>query len=372
MKKLLFITGTRPEAIKVSPVLLHFRKMGGFSLIHCHTNQHHELATRVFEFFGLAPDIFLNWPAVDRSLATSFAGLVNKLEQVMEELKPDAVMVQGDTSSACAGAMSGFYHQVPVFHIEAGLRTGNIYEPFPEEMHRKLISALATLHFSPTRSATDHLRAENIAQSAIYETGNTGIDALLAAVEIVKHREPEEYTVLKSRFNLEASDPVLLITVHRRENIPQLDIVLEAIEKIAGAGLAKCLVSVHPNPNVRAPVTQKLAESQGVYLIDPPNYGAFVALMQRVDLILTDSGGIQEEAPYLGTPVLVLRNFTERTEGIEQRAARLVEINAEEIVGSVEGALRSDHSVAQANLYGDGSASGRIYDACRQYFSIPD
>jgi UDP-N-acetylglucosamine 2-epimerase (non-hydrolysing) len=350
----LFVGGTRPEAVKLSPVILAMRARGRRAVLVA-TGQHRLLFHQTLAEFGLAADVDLDVAA--GTPGALLARLVPLLGEVMAEAKPVAVVVQGDTTSALAGALAGGYAQVPVVHVEAGLRTGRT-DPFPEEMHRKLIGQVAALHLAPTAAAARALAAEGVAAADVVMTGNSGIDALLWMASRVQGQ-----AVPPVLGRVDWRRPVVLATVHRRESHgrPLLEI-LAALEALAEE--AEILLPVHPHPAVAGPVRARLAGVGGVHLLPPLDYADFVWLMGRASCAVTDSGGVQEEAPALGLPVLVLRRETERREGLVSGHARLVGTDCGAIVAAVREVLLGRMRLAEPALpYGQGDAAGLMADA---------
>ena len=358
----LFVGGTRPEAVKLSPVIFAMRARGRRAVLVA-TGQHPLLFHQTLADFGLVADIDLSMGGGEGGPAGLLARLLPALAGVIDRAGPVAVVVQGDTTSALAGALAGAYAAVPVVHVEAGLRTGRS-DPFPEEMHRKLIGQVAALHMAPTVAAVRALAAEGVAAADVVMTGNSGIDALLWMVARLA-REPGLMADLQARFaGIDFGRPVVLATVHRRENHgAPLDHVLRALEVLAGE--AEIVMPVHPHPAVTGPVWARLGACAGVHLLPPLDYPAFVWLMGRATLALTDSGGVQEEAPALGLPVLVLRRSTERPEGVASGNARMVGTDCGAILAAVR-ALMGGGLAAMAEPalpYGMGDAGVRMADA---------
>jgi UDP-N-acetylglucosamine 2-epimerase (non-hydrolysing) len=347
--KLLVVVGTRPEAIKMAPVIGRLRAEAGARVTVCATAQHREMLDQVFSLFGISPDIDLDLMRPDQTPNALAARVLSGLDEVLARETPDWLLVQGDTTTAMAASLAAFHRRVRVGHVEAGLRTGDFLHPFPEEMNRRVVDLVSEANFVPTRRAVRALEAEEVPAERIYLTGNTVVDAL---------RE------IASREGDVAEEDLVLITAHRRESFGEpLRRVVRAIGRLAGRFPATRFVHVvHPNPNVRNVVYEN-AKLPNVTLVEPLDYVALVRLMRRARLILTDSGGIQEEAPTFGKPVLVLREKTERPEGVEAGLARLVGTDEERIVGEA-GALLTDGAARRrmsgANPYGDGRASERI------------
>lgn len=361
-RRVLFIFGTRPEAIKLSPVVLHMRgRPEEFDARVCVTAQHRQMLDQVLEAFRIRPDYDLDLMRPNQSLAQSTGRMVAALEPVIGGERPDMVVVQGDTATTFCGALAAFYARVPVGHVEAGLRTGDLGQPFPEELNRVLTSRIASLHFAPTEGAAANLRAEGIAESGIVVTGNTGIDAVLYVKARLEAGELAGFEGVQTR----AGRKLIVVTAHRRESFGAgFERICEVLRRLAGRGDVEILYPVHPNPNVRGPVEDRLGGVAGIRLIEPLDYVPFVDLMRRCYLLITDSGGIQEEAPSLGKPVLVLREKTERPEAVAAGTVKLVGTDVEKILREAEALLDDGErygSMARThNPYGDGAASGRI------------
>ncbi len=374
-KTLLIMLGTRPEAIKLAPLVLAGRKRPGFNVVLCNTGQHRQMSDQVLGLFGLQADFDLDIMRPDQTLTSVTVDILTRLPGCLEKCRPDWVIVQGDTTTTFASALAAFYQKISVAHVEAGLRTGNIYAPWPEEMNRRLVSELASLHFPPTELAAQNLRAEGVDESRLLVTGNTGIDALkwlvarLAEDECLRERAIK--SLHESGVKIASADPAkpyVLITCHRRESFgPGLEAICSAIARLARAFPDHDFIyPVHPNPRVKEPVLALLGSGfANVQLVQPLEYLPFVHLMSGATLILTDSGGIQEEAPSLGKRVVVLRDETERTEGLETGLIRLAGTDAEKIIAYAEDALlgRWEEMGSGCDIYGDGQASNRILDA---------
>jgi len=363
MKKILFIFGTRPEAIKLAPLILEFKKQKKFITKVCITSQHREMLEQVINFFQLPVDYDLSIMEHNQSLFKISSKIVQSIEPVFEEFQPDLIFVQGDASSAFLSALAGFYKKIKIVHIEAGLRSYNKYSPFPEEINRVLISHIADYHFAPTKKAKENLLKEGIKEN-IWVVGNTVIDALFLALKIVKNSEVQYKNFFKF---LDFNKKIVLVTGHRRESFgePFRQICLalkELAEKFKDE--IEIVYPVHLNPNVRRPVFEILYGQKNIHLIEPLSYPYLVWLLEKSYFVLTDSGGIQEEAPSLGKPVLVMREVTERIEGIKAGTAKLVGVKKESIVkNSVK--LLTDKNLYQKmskkkNPYGDGKSSQRI------------
>lgn len=362
MKKALFIFGTRPEAIKMAPVIRCFRNSGAIEPIVAVTGQHREMLHQVLEFFDIVPDFDLALMTEAQSLCQLTSRAVAGLEEIIREVKPDIVLVQGDTTSVFAGAYVAFLNRVPVAHIEAGLRTGNRHEPFPEEINRQLAGVLADLHLCPTTMARDNLMAEG-KHDGIHVVGNTVIDALLEGLRILGDDWEPLIPELK---NMTCPAGSVLITIHRRESFGEpLQGILNALARLAEAHREMSFVfPVHPNPNIRKPVFERLGKIANLALIEPLDYPHFIWAMSKARLILTDSGGVQEEAPTLGIPVLVVRNVTERQEGVEAGVATLVGTSESRIFETGSAALAGAPKHKLANPYGDGTSSEQILAVC--------
>jgi UDP-N-acetylglucosamine 2-epimerase (non-hydrolysing) len=358
MKRLLTIFGTRPEAIKLAPVILEARKHGDrFESLVCVTAQHREMLDQVLEWFQIKPQYDLNLMQPDQGLADFAGRALAAVSGLLKEVRPDAVIVQGDTTTVMMAALSAFYQRIPVGHVEAGLRTRDRYNPFPEEINRRMAGILAAIHFAPTARAAEALRAEQVPTESIFITGNTVVDALLMTV--------------KRPVNLEVDlgpdgRRLILVTAHRRESFgaPFESLCLALRDLAERRTDVEIVYPVHLNPNVREPVRRILDGHPRVHLLDPLRYEQFVHLMARAHLILTDSGGIQEEAPVLGKPTLVMRETTERPEAVEAGTALLVGTDRKRIVAEAERLLENEadyRAMAQAGSpFGDGHAAERI------------
>lgn len=367
--KVLTVFGTRPEAIKMAPLALQLAADERFEAKVCVTAQHREMLDQVLELFELKPEYDLNIMKPGQDLNDVTCGILQGLKPVLEEFKPDIVLVHGDTATTFATTLACYYQQIPVGHVEAGLRTGNLYSPWPEEGNRKLTGALAAVHFAPTTTSQQNLLNEGIKPETIYVTGNTVIDALLDVVEKLK-TNPKLAAEQAARFPmLDTSKKLILVTGHRRESFGDgFERICQALAETAKAHPeTQILYPMHLNPNVREPVNRLLADVANVHLIEPQDYLPFVYLMNQAHIILTDSGGIQEEAPSLGKPVLVMRDTTERPEAVEAETVKLVGTNVEDITQALN-TLLTDEQAYNAmsyahNPYGDGKACQRIRDA---------
>lgn len=365
MPRVLLVFGTRPEAIKMAPLVRVLSEHPKFEVVTCATAQHREMLDQVLDWFSIKPDYDLNLMQPNQALATLTARALEGITEVIEQVAPDVVLTQGDTTTAMATAMAAFYLRVPVGHVEAGLRTRNIYNPFPEEVNRHLISVMATYNFAPTETARQALLQEGVDPASIYVTGNTVIDALQWTVA-----QPHE---LRLNIPLDRSgERLILVTAHRRESFgPDFEAICRALYQIATRNPeVRLIYPVHLNPNVQEPVYRILSGVERIHLIDPLPYPDFAHLMNRATLILTDSGGIQEEAPALGKPVLVMRATTERPEAIAAGTARLVGTDTATIVAATEELLHNPAAYAAmanaASPFGDGHAAERIADILAQ------
>lgn len=365
-KNILFIFGTRPEAIKLAPIIKHMSaRPDDFNVKVCSTGQHREMLDQVLNFFEIVPDYELNVMKPGQSLFEVTANILTKLQDVIVDSKADTIVVQGDTTTAFVGALGGFYCQVKVAHVEAGLRTGDMYSPFPEEANRVLISKLAEYHFPPTELSERALLKEGVPTEKISMTGNTVTDAILLAKDKVRAAESEES--FKQKFaDVDFNKRVILTTAHRRESFGEGMInICQALQEIAKRTDVEIVFPVHLNPNVQQVVREYLSDLPNVHLYEPFDYPDMVWIMDNADIVLTDSGGIQEEAPTLGKPVLVMREVTERPEGVDAGTAALVGTNKEIIVSSVISLLDNtdgvyDRMAKAVNPYGDGHCSERI------------
>ncbi len=363
MKKISIIFGTRPEAIKLIPVILELKKNKNFEINICVTAQHREMLDQVLEIFNIKPDTDLDLMQPNQTLSTLTSRIINAVDNYFSEYKPDIVLVQGDTTTVFAVSLVAFYHKVKVGHVEAGLRTGKKYSPFPEEINRVLTSRIADIHFAPTEISKNNLLKEGINSEKIFITGNTVIDALFLAKEKVLELKPKVNGLQK---NLEEISPYILITGHRRENFGEGFInICSAISELAlKYENYNFIYPVHLNPNVQDPVNKLLANKKNIFLIKPQTYLPFISLMMNSKIILTDSGGVQEEAPSLGKPVLVMRENTERPEAVTAGTVKLVGTDKQKIINEVSKLLDNNleyKKMANAiNPYGDGLASKRI------------
>ena len=365
----LVVLGTRPEAIKLCPVIEALRERPEVDVTVCSTGQHREMLDQVLSYFGIRPDIELSLMRPGQTLAGVTAAAIERLDAVLREATYDAIVVQGDTTTVMAAAMVAFYHRRPIVHVEAGLRTGDLMAPWPEEFNRRVAGIVTTLHCTPTEAAAAALRAEGVAEDDIRVTGNTVIDALARAVATERDRQGHWHSAYPM---VRPGSPLVLITGHRRENFGGgLQSICAAIAACAREHPdASFVYPVHLNPNVREPVHEFLGRSKNVHLVEPADYRAFVWLMDRADVVVTDSGGVQEEAPSLGAEILVTREKTERPEAIDAGLAKLVGTDETKIRDQLDQALqrsktrgpKPSDAPLRANPYGDGKAAARIVD----------
>lgn len=367
--KVLSVFGTRPEAIKMAPLALALQADSRFESRICVTGQHREMLDQVLALFKLSPDFDLGVMRPGQDLTDVTVAILAGLKSVFLNYKPDVVLVHGDTSTTLAASLAAYYQKIPVAHIEAGLRTGNIYLPWPEEGNRKLVAALASMHFSPTDAARQNLLSEGVSCANIVVTGNTVIDGLLKVVAALSNDSSLKQQLNKQFSFLDSQRRIILVTGHRRESFGRgFENICQALYEVADIFPDVDIVyPVHLNPNVREPVNRLLAGIDNIHLIEPLDYLPFVYLMSRSYLILTDSGGIQEEAPSLGKPVLVMRDVTERPEAVAAGTVRLVGADTSAIVSNLR-ALLTDQAAYQSmayahNPYGDGEACARIIDS---------
>jgi UDP-N-acetylglucosamine 2-epimerase len=363
--RILSVFGTRPEAIKMAPLILALADAEGITSRICVTGQHREMLDDVMSAFSLTPDYDLDIMSPNQTMADVFSSVMRGLDSILLHFKPEFVLVQGDTASSTAAALTAFFRSIKVGHVEAGLRTGDLASPWPEEANRRLTAVVAARHYAPTPRARDALLNEGHSAETIVVSGNTVIDALLCMAKAVSRRGRLKGE-LDARFSwLDPTKRLILVTGHRRESFGAgFARICEALGAIARRGDVQIVYPVHLNPNVRAPVSERLAGLRNIALIEPQSYPHFVYLMTRAHIILTDSGGVQEEAPALRKPVLVMRDTSERMEAIEAGVARLVTTDPDVIVAAVDELLDRDHVYAAmsagASPFGDGRASQRI------------
>jgi UDP-N-acetylglucosamine 2-epimerase (non-hydrolysing) len=385
MKKILSVFGTRPEAIKMASVIKELKKQPEkFKSLVCVTAQHRQMLDQVLDLFEIRPNYDLDIMKPGQSLTDVTCNVLQGLIPVLEDFQPDVVLVQGDTTTTMAASLAAYYQKITVAHVEAGLRTGNIYSPWPEEINRRVVGVVTDLHFAPTETARNNLLKEGVSPDTIFVTGNTVIDALLMTLEKIRSKklEPkiigdliESFPCLSKVFNngwqQEKNSRLIYVTGHRRENFGQgFENICQALKEIAANHPdVQIVYPVHLNPQVQEPVRRILSECANIHLIDPLDYLSFVYLMHRSYIIITDSGGVQEEAPSLGKPVIVMRDTTERPEAVDAGTVKLVGTDYDAIVDNVSSLLENNDAykiMAQAvNPYGDGKACGRIIEALK-------
>lgn len=367
MRKALVVFGTRPEAIKMAPVVMQMKAHFGGEVRVCVTAQHRQMLDQVLNLFGIVPEYDLNLMKPGQDMTDVTANVLTALRGVLEGFSPDVVLVHGDTTTAFAASLAAYYKKIPVAHVEAGLRTGDRYSPWPEEMNRKMTGAIATFHFAPTASSRDNLLRESVKADSIFVTGNTVIDALLDVVKKIDSDQGLKSGLEQQFAFLNPQKRTILITGHRRENFGKgFENICDALAKLASREVAELVYPVHLNPNVQQPVRRLLGGIHNVHLIAPLDYLPFVYLMNRSYLIITDSGGIQEEAPSLGKPVLVIRDTTERPEAVEAGTVKLVGTDAgkiyQETCELLDDSAAYQRMAFAHNPYGDGNAAKRIVD----------
>jgi len=366
--KVMLVFGTRPEAIKMCPLVLEMQKDPRVEPVVCVTGQHREMLDQVLEIFDIKPDYDLSIMKHGQDLTDVTVSILSGLRDVISEVKPDSIFVHGDTATTFATTLAAYYQKVPVGHVEAGLRTGDLYSPWPEEGNRKLTGAIAKYHFAPTDWSQKNLLNEGVAQADIKVTGNTVIDALLWVAKKIDSDDDLHAKIEAQLPKLNPQKRMVLVTGHRRENFGQsFDNICHSIRELAERGDVEVVYPVHLNPNVREPVDRILSGVDNVHLIEPLDYLPFVALMKKASIILTDSGGIQEEAPSLGKPVLVMRDTTERPEAVTAGTVKLVGTNQDVIVTEVTRLLDDKEAYLEMsyahNPYGDGHACKHIIDS---------
>lgn len=376
--RILFIFGTRPEAIKMAPLVVKMNQNAHITSAVCVTGQHREMLDQVLDLFKIAPDYDLDVMKRNQSLSEVTSNILSNLSQVILEFRPDLVLVHGDTTSTFTAALSSFYHQIPVGHVEAGLRTGNIHSPWPEEANRKLVSTLTEMHFAPTKQAMENLLRENIDKENILITGNTVIDALFMIKNTIE-MDSKLSDGLSQKFPfIEDNKRIVLVTGHRRENLGKgFENICESLKLLAERNQdVNFVYPVHLNPKVRGPVMNLLSGIKNVYLLEPQGYLEFVYLMVNSDIILTDSGGIQEEAPSLGKPVVVMRDTTERPEAVSAGTVVLVGTDKNKIVNTIDNLLNNKERYIQMSMahnpYGDGTASDKIIQHIMEKLGVKD
>lgn len=366
--KVLSVFGTRPEAIKMAPIIEHLKLSPNIECKVCVTAQHRTMLDQVLSLFDIIPDYDLDLMKPGQSLSDITANVLLDLNHVLLNVQPDIVLVHGDTTTTFAASLAAFYAKIPIGHIEAGLRTGNRYSPWPEEINRHLTSSLSNIHFAPTQQARNNLLAENIPDKLIYVTGNTVIDALFKTVERINTNKFLNQSLAEQFSYIDKSKHLILVTGHRRENFGKpFENICHALKQLSDRRDLQIVYPVHLNPNVQEPVNRILSGIDNIHLIQPLEYLPFVYLMMQAYFVITDSGGIQEEAPSLGKPVLVMRDTTERSEAIEAGTVKLVGTDPASIVS--ESSLLLDDKIAYSSMslalnpFGDGNASQRIVQA---------
>ena len=370
--RIMIVFGTRPEAIKMAPIVAVIRRDLSIDLRVCVTGQHRQMLDQVLALFKIVPDYDLSLMRPGQTLTELTQNVLSGMEHVFQEWRPDLLLVHGDTTTTFGASLAAYYQRIPVGHVEAGLRTGDIYSPWPEEINRCMVSTIAALHFAPTKSSRDNLLRENVQSSKIFVTGNTVIDSLLdisAKIEGNADLQAE----LEARFSfLDSRRKLILVTGHRRENFGTgFESICHGLAELANRSDVQIVYPVHLNPNVQEPVLRILGEAKNIHLIAPQDYLPFVYLMKRSMIILTDSGGIQEEAPSLGKPVLVMRENTERPEAVEAGTVKLVGTNSRKLVSSTTTLLDNpsiyQQMTANVNPYGDGHSAEQIVNILRTH-----
>lgn len=370
MLKILTVFGTRPEAIKMAPLVKALENCPDIESKVCVTGQHREMLDQVLNLFDIKPDFDLDIMKQGQDLTDVTCAVLTGMREVLSNYKPDRILVHGDTTTTFGASLSAYYQQIPVGHVEAGLRTGNIYSPWPEEINRKLTGAITDLHFAPTGGSKQNLEKEGVSSRSIHVTGNTVIDSLLLIIKKLE-QDADFSQELNNKFNfLDSKKRIILVTGHRRESFGDgFDEICCALNEISNMDNVQVVYPVHLNPNVREPVNRILSNCKNIHLIEPLDYLPFVYLMSRSYLILTDSGGIQEEAPSLGKPVLVMRDTTERPEAIQAGTVKLVGACKEKIISEVSQLLNSESMYQKMSLahnpYGDGNACEKIISALK-------
>ena len=370
--KILSVFGTRPEAIKMAPLIKAMKADPQINSLTCVTAQHREMLDQALNLFEIVPDFDLDIMKSGQDLTHITTEVLQKLTPILQKIKPDRVLVHGDTTTTMAAAMAAFYQHIPVGHVEAGLRTGNIMSPWPEEMNRKVVSSFADMHFAPTPQAYANLISENVNHESIVITGNTVVDATLMISDLLRSNE-ELQKKYKDKFSfLENDKRVILVTAHRRENFGSgIEEICEALKQLASRDDTLVVYPVHPNPRIKEPVTRILGKVKNIKLLAPLEYLPFIYLMNRAYIILTDSGGIQEEAPSLGKPVLVMRDTTERPEAVDAGTVKLVGTDPPTIIDTTTTLIQNQNEYKRMafahNPYGDGHASAKIVDFLNQF-----
>jgi len=370
----LICLGTRPEGIKLAPIIKALEKQNdNFTLKVCSTGQHREMLDKILEFFEIVPDFNLDLMTNNQSLGSLSSKVLSKMNTVLEKSKPDIVLIQGDTTTAFLTALSAFYKKIKVGHVEAGLRTYNKYSPFPEEINRQLISKVTDLHFAPTETPFNNLIDEGINGKTVFNTGNTVVDAIIWSIDKIKKNE-DKLESSEPFISLDEDKKIILVTMHRRESFgSEIKNVCHALKHIANKYRdIQIVYPVHMNPNVRMPVFELLSDIENIKLIDPLDYESFIWLMKKSYFIVTDSGGIQEEAPTLKKPVLVIREFTERTESVDMGISKLIGTDKDKIIENISSLLESKKEykqmISDENPYGGGYASQAIVELIYNFF----
>jgi len=369
LKKILLVFGTRPEAIKMAPLVKEFQKETAFETKVCVTAQHREMLDQVLDIFDIKPEYDLNIMKPGQDLYDVTANVLLGMKEVLSDFSPDVVLVHGDTTTTSATSLAAFYQKISIGHIEAGLRTHDMYSPWPEEANRQITGVLANYHFAPTKTSEDNLLRENKLQKNILVTGNTVIDALFLALDKIENSEELKTKILtniETQYKIDSSKRLILVTGHRRENFGQGFVnICESLKKLALDNKdIEIVYPVHLNPNVQEPVKKILSDVQNVHLIEPLQYESFIYLMNQSHFIITDSGGVQEEAPSLGKPVLVMRDTTERPEALEAGTVKLVGTDPQKIIKEAQKLLDNQEEYQKMskahNPYGDGKACEKI------------
>lgn len=373
--KILTVIGTRADALKLVPIIKELKKVDSFDSYVCSTGQHDEMLQQVLDVFEIKTDYHLDVMKDSKTLELLTANILLRFSKILEELNPDRIIIQGDTSTTFVASLAAFYKKIPVSHVEAGLRTDDIYAPFPEELNRRLTTSIADLHFAPTPLAANNLKKENISSNKIFITGNTIIDALFLAIKKLNLNEKLNQT-LKEKFNfIDKNKKLILVTCHRRENFgARIKEICFALNEISKFDNVQIVFPVHLNPNVKKIVFANLSKNENIYLLEPQEYFPFVYLMQQSYLILTDSGGIQEEAPYLKKQVLVLRDKTERPEALKTGLVKVIGTNGENIIREVKHYLEKDfcnkNIIIKDFPFGNGKAASIIVNHLKEFYQL--
>lgn len=372
LKTALIIVGTRPEVIKMAPIIAQLKAHKGWNARVCFTGQHEDLGAQMLDWWGIDPDARCSIMEEHQGLNRLLAKALTSIDRVLEEQNPDVVLVQGDTTSCLAGAMAAFQRKIPVAHVEAGLRTQNKYAPFPEEMNRRLVSRLADIHFAPTEHNKQALVSEGVSKDHIFVTGNSVIDALYMCLDRIDEQNNPEIQQLLGR--LQPEKKTLLVTAHRRENISRgLSELSEALLDLVASYDLQVILPIHPNPEVKAALEDPLGGSEHIHLTESLGYESFVWMMNHCDILLSDSGGVQEEAPSLHKPVLVMREETERVEAVEAGTVVLIGMKADAIRSSVSELLNNEAAYQamsnRTNPYGDGEAAKKMIPILERFLA---